>query len=415
MGLSWSDVADLINGGTDPSTIDTSSLSIDGSGNGITGLETGNTGNSSLIDYLNTGQGLSDGTVDPTATSGSALGGLSSLLSGTSGKAISSLLGGALGAYGANTQNGMTQAAINNQSNIFGQQRASSMKYDAPKTYTQQKTAVADPSAYSSPNFSGQLQSDFDTATSGNQAGLGNGQSQAWGGGKITNTGGGALSYVNPEGNTTNINSGMSPEALARSNPNIASQWNSQYGTSGKPKGAATFFMNNQLPQYASGGSVDSGFLSFLTHLFTSDKTPAQEYADQQARLAAGKPSGAAEAIRLYADPRLRLEQQEREQEEGYTPPAPVEPVKPLARGGLTQYVQGGDPGQSDKVNARMSPGEYVMDADTVSNLGDGNNVAGAAALDKMREAIRTQKRSAPATSIPPKAKAPLAYLKGAK
>lgn len=78
-------------------------------------------------------------------------------------------------------------------------------------------------------------------------------------------------------------------------------------------------------------------------------------------------------------------------------------------------YVRGASKGQADDVHAALSPGEYVMDADTVSSLGDGNNEAGAAALDQMREHIRRHKRSAPANKIPPKAKDPMAYLKGAK
>lgn len=78
-------------------------------------------------------------------------------------------------------------------------------------------------------------------------------------------------------------------------------------------------------------------------------------------------------------------------------------------------YLNGGTPGQADKIPAMLSDGEYVMDADSVSSLGDGNNAAGAAALDKMRENIRRHKRSAPAHKVPPKAKAPEQYLKGAK
>jgi hypothetical protein len=62
-----------------------------------------------------------------------------------------------------------------------------------------------------------------------------------------------------------------------------------------------------------------------------------------------------------------------------------------------------------------LSDGEYVFDADTVAALGDGSSKAGAAVLDKMREAIRKHKRSAPVNDIPPKAKSPLAYLKGSK
>jgi hypothetical protein len=81
------------------------------------------------------------------------------------------------------------------------------------------------------------------------------------------------------------------------------------------------------------------------------------------------------------------------------------------AMGGSPGYVQGGGGGQSDVIDARLSPGEYVMDSDVVSALGDGSNEAGAKMLDQMREHIRAHKRSAPASKIPPKAKQPLAYL----
>lgn len=90
--------------------------------------------------------------------------------------------------------------------------------------------------------------------------------------------------------------------------------------------------------------------------------------------------------------------------------------------GGLCQacaarqnYVEGGTAGQDDKIPAMLSDGEYIVDADVVSALGDGNNAAGAKKLDKMRVGIRTHKRSASPNKIPPKAKKPEAYLKGAK
>lgn len=80
-----------------------------------------------------------------------------------------------------------------------------------------------------------------------------------------------------------------------------------------------------------------------------------------------------------------------------------------LKRGG---HLRGDTNGQADKVPAMLSDGEYVFDADVVSALGDGNNAAGARVLDSMRENIREHKRSAPASKIPPKAKAPEQYLK---
>jgi hypothetical protein len=85
------------------------------------------------------------------------------------------------------------------------------------------------------------------------------------------------------------------------------------------------------------------------------------------------------------------------------------------AAGGAFVSQGAGTGGQGDAVSARLSPGEYVMDADVVSALGDGDNASGAAKLDEMRERIRAHKRGAPADSIPPKAKSPLAYLKGAR
>ena len=78
-------------------------------------------------------------------------------------------------------------------------------------------------------------------------------------------------------------------------------------------------------------------------------------------------------------------------------------------------YVEGAGDGQSDSIPAMLADGEYVMDADVVSSLGNGSNKAGAKVLDKMRENIRTHNRSTPINSIPSKAKSPLAYMKGAK
>ena len=59
------------------------------------------------------------------------------------------------------------------------------------------------------------------------------------------------------------------------------------------------------------------------------------------------------------------------------------------------------------------SDGEFVWDADTVAQLGNGSSDAGAKFLDKFREAVRAHKRSAPNDKIPPKA-SPLQYVKEA-
>ena len=79
------------------------------------------------------------------------------------------------------------------------------------------------------------------------------------------------------------------------------------------------------------------------------------------------------------------------------------------------RYVQGGGTGTSDSIPAVLSDGEYVIDAQTVSMLGDGSSDAGAEKLDKMREELRKHKGSALAKGkFAPNAKSPLSYIKGA-
>jgi hypothetical protein len=77
--------------------------------------------------------------------------------------------------------------------------------------------------------------------------------------------------------------------------------------------------------------------------------------------------------------------------------------------------VHGPGDGQSDDIPAMLADGEYVIDAETVAQIGNGSTKAGAHALDKFRENIRSHKRSAPINKIPPKTKALTSYLRGAK
>jgi len=77
--------------------------------------------------------------------------------------------------------------------------------------------------------------------------------------------------------------------------------------------------------------------------------------------------------------------------------------------------VHGPGDGQSDDIPAMLADGEYVIDAETVAQIGNGSTKAGAQALDKFRENIRMHKRSAPVNKIPPKTKALTSYLKGAR
>lgn len=84
-----------------------------------------------------------------------------------------------------------------------------------------------------------------------------------------------------------------------------------------------------------------------------------------------------------------------------------------MARGGASRPVSGPGTGQSDEIPALLSDGEYVLDASTVSDLGDGSTKAGAQALDKFVKKVRTEKRGG-LSQLPKKAKAPEKYMKKA-
>lgn len=96
------------------------------------------------------------------------------------------------------------------------------------------------------------------------------------------------------------------------------------------------------------------------------------------------------------------------------TPPAK------MSMGGALNMVRsynvgGGADGRSDDVNAVLSDGEYVFDAETVALLGNGSSEAGADRLDQMREQIRKQKgQNLAKGKISPDARSPLSYLKRA-
>jgi len=78
-----------------------------------------------------------------------------------------------------------------------------------------------------------------------------------------------------------------------------------------------------------------------------------------------------------------------------------------------SRYVRGQGDGQADKIPAMLSDGEYVMDAESVSALGNGSSEAGAKKLDEFRMNLRKHKRSAPIGKIPPKTKKLNKYMSG--
>ena len=70
-------------------------------------------------------------------------------------------------------------------------------------------------------------------------------------------------------------------------------------------------------------------------------------------------------------------------------PDAQTEGVIDGAGGGMDDMVQGMI---GDQQRVAVSPGEYIVAADVVSGLGDGNTDSGADRLDKMVDMVRMQK-----------------------
>ena len=95
-------------------------------------------------------------------------------------------------------------------------------------------------------------------------------------------------------------------------------------------------------------------------------------------------------------------------------PGAPVTMAKGGALSAIARFAKGAGSGRADTINAKLSDGEYVIDAETVAMLGDGSNKQGAKLLDAMRQNIRSHKGKALAQGkFSPNAKSPLSYLKG--
>lgn len=104
-------------------------------------------------------------------------------------------------------------------------------------------------------------------------------------------------------------------------------------------------------------------------------------------------------------------QQQQQAQQEEEAPSVGAAHGDPLSR-----YVQGGGTGRSDSIDAKLSDGEYVIDAETVALLGDGSSKAGAQRLDQFRANIRKQKGKALSQGkFSPDARSPEQYLMGGR
>ena len=91
-------------------------------------------------------------------------------------------------------------------------------------------------------------------------------------------------------------------------------------------------------------------------------------------------------------------------------------PTQNKAQGGLSKIAylaQGAGSGRDDTIDARLSDGEYVIDAETVALLGDGSTKEGARRLDQMRSDLRKQKAKKLAKgAFSSPAKSPLSYMR---
>lgn len=162
------------------------------------------------------------------------------------------------------------------------------------------------------------------------------------------------------------------------------------------------------LMRFANGGQMPMGAMGALQQAMKTGNMPP---AGGQGR---GLPVQATPAMPQQG----RMQPTNRNRKTAYyqygTPPAK------MAMGGALNMVRsynvgGGADGRSDDVNAVLSDGEYVFDAETVALLGNGSSEAGADRLDEMREQIRKQKgQNLAKGKISPDARSPLSYLKRA-
>lgn len=85
------------------------------------------------------------------------------------------------------------------------------------------------------------------------------------------------------------------------------------------------------------------------------------------------------------------------------------------ALGAVSRFARGAGSGRDDVIDAKLSDGEYVIDAETVALLGDGSSKEGARRLEQMRTNLRQHKGKTLAKGkFSPNAKSPLSYIKGA-
>ena len=142
-------------------------------------------------------------------------------------------------------------------------------------------------------------------------------------------------------------------------------------------------------------GSGGQRYFTDTTYAAPSEVPAAREAATAQAAgLAALNRANPAQEVRSTA---TQEAVQRAKDAEGNTPRYAHGGITALAKGGVPRYLAGGTDGMADKIKAnidgeqeaRLSHGEFVIPADVVSHLGNGNSDAGAERLYSMMDRIR--------------------------
>lgn len=182
--------------------------------------------------------------------------------------------------------------------------------------------------------------------------------------------------------------------------------------------------LQTALPLMLAAGALGGG-----GNRASAQTAPPPEYTAEQRRIAAdnARPLEQVSNVRFRmagapqrVTPRYGIEGGEQEFYEDNRLPATSRAASGgyvTPQGVLSQMMASGgevEDGRSDRVPALLSPGEYVIDAESVSMLGNGSSEAGAAMLDRLRQQIRkhkAQRMREGEMSAP--ARTPMRYMEG--
>jgi hypothetical protein len=187
--------------------------------------------------------------------------------------------------------------------------------------------------------------------------------------------------------------------------------------------GGISGMMKQALPLMALAGALGGGG----GQKASASSAPPQEYSDEQRRIATdnARPLEQVSNVRFQKPPPVRdflrygMAGGEQEFYENNRLPTTRAATGGYVQNGTVRMAEGGNvrgpgDGMSDDIPALLSDGEYIVDAQTVSMLGNGSSSAGAAMLDRLREQVRKHK-GAPMKQgeMPPRSKGALSYMKG--